>query len=56
LGYSVGVLAEIAYSKWFKPKPVYIIKELISDKLPKEIKNGLDLRYVGYRDVGDFLK
>jgi hypothetical protein len=55
LGYSVGVLAEIAYSKWFKPKPVYIIRELISEKLPEEIKNGVDLRYISFNDIGDLV-
>ena len=49
LGYSVGVLSEIAYSKWFNPKPIYIIKELVSGELPSEIK-GLDLRYISYKD------
>jgi len=53
LGYSVGGLAEIAYSKWFKPKPIYIIKELISDRLPEEIQNGIDLRYISVDDVGE---
>ncbi|MDD5192900.1 MAG: hypothetical protein PHH54_07400 [Candidatus Nanoarchaeia archaeon] len=37
VGYAVGVLAEIAYAKWFKPKQIYIIKELVSGKLPKEV-------------------
>jgi hypothetical protein len=51
LGYSAGGLAEIAYSKWFKPekdkkKPVYIIKELISSKLPKELEKSLGLKYI----------
>ncbi len=53
LGYSAGGLAEIAYSKWFKPnknekKPIYIINELISGKLPKELEKNLDLRYIRY--------
>ncbi|MBU2562672.1 MAG: hypothetical protein KKF68_03360 [Nanoarchaeota archaeon] len=51
VGYAVGVLAEIAYSKWFNPKPVYIIKELISESLPKELEKSLDLRYVSYKDL-----
>jgi len=50
VGYAVGVLMEIGYSKWFKPKPVYIIKELVSGELPKEINESLDLRYVSYKD------
>ncbi|GBE19547.1 MAG TPA: hypothetical protein ENG87_01020 [Candidatus Pacearchaeota archaeon] len=69
IGYAVGVLAEIAYSKWFpgnfefpvsstskekhkevehKPKPVYIISELVSGKLPKEVRGSLNLNYVSF--------
>ena len=56
LGYSAGGLAEIAYSKWFnlnkgEKKPVYVIKELVSRKLPKELENSLNLKYVGYDDL-----
>ncbi len=56
IGYAVGVLAEIAYTKWFKPKPVYIIKELISTKLPEEINKSLDIRYVSIDELGKLLK
>jgi len=51
VGYAVGVLAEIAYSKWFNPKPVYIIKELVSGKLPKEVEGSLNLNYISYKDL-----
>ena len=54
-GYSVGGLAEIAYSKWFKPKPVYIVKELVSRELPKDSVRDLDLRYVSFKDLGKLL-
>ena len=37
VGYAVGVLAEIAYTKWFKPKRVYIIRDLISKELPMKL-------------------
>ncbi len=50
LGYSEGVLAEIAYSKWFKPKKIYIIKELVSGELPKDAVRKLDIEYVSYKD------
>jgi len=52
LGYASGVLIEIGYTKWIKPKPVYIIKELVSVKLPKEFDNRLDLRYVSIKGIG----
>ncbi|MFC1681999.1 hypothetical protein ACFL0X_00060 [Nanoarchaeota archaeon] len=58
LGYSAGGLAEIAYTKWFPKgkvkKPVYIIEELVSGKLPSEIK--LDLRYVSIGDLEKVLR
>jgi len=54
VGYSVGVLAEIAYTKWFRKKPVYIVNELVSGKLPEEIE--LDIRYVSLDKVEEELK
>jgi len=49
IGYAAGVLAEIAYTKWFNKKSVLIIEELISGKLPEEIK--LDLKYLSIEDL-----
>ena len=51
LGYSTGGLIEMGYSKWFNPKPIYIIKELISKELPEEIEKSLDLRYISYKNL-----
>lgn len=56
LGYAVGGLIEMMYSKWFKSKPVYIVKELITAKLPNEINKSLDLRYISFKDFGKELK
>lgn len=60
LGYSAGGLAEIAYSKWFpkdKPqKPIYIVEELISQKLPIELEESLDLRYISINELGKILE
>lgn len=56
VGYAVGVLAEIAYTKWFKKKPVYIVKSLVSGKLPIEVERSLDLRYISVSDLGKKLK
>ena len=50
LGYAEGVLIEIAYSKWFKPKAVYVIKEFISQELPRESIKKLHLEYISYKD------
>jgi hypothetical protein len=51
LGYAEGVLIEMAYSKWFKPKPVKIIKELVSEQLPKESIKKVDLEYVSHKNL-----
>jgi hypothetical protein len=51
LGYSVGGLCEIAYSKWLKPKTIFIITELITQKLPEELNKSLDLRYISYKNL-----
>jgi len=56
IGYAVGVLAEIAYTKWFKPKPVYIINELVSGKLPVEIDRSLKLKYISFNELKKYLK
>ncbi len=53
LGYSAGGLAEIAYTKWFKPKKVYVVKELVSRELPEEIN--LDLKYVWIKELEEEL-
>ena len=55
LGYAEGVLAEIAYSKWFKPKPVYVIKELVSGELPKDATRKIDIKYVSYKEIKKWL-
>lgn len=48
------VLAEIGFSGYYNPKIIYIIKEFISSKLPKEIK--LDIKYISIKDVPKILK
>lgn len=53
VGYSVGVLLEMAYTKWIKPKPIYIVKELISQELPKEFEEKLDLEYISIDEVDE---
>ena len=56
IGYSVGVLAEIAYTKWFNKKPVFMIKDLLdNEKLPKRVEEQLDLRYVLIDEIKESL-
>lgn len=58
LGYSAGGLAEMAYTKWFPKgkakKPIYIVEEMVSAKLPSEID--LDLRYLSIAELEKVLK
>lgn len=56
VGYGVGVLIEICYSKWFKPKPIFIIKELVSSELPIEVNQSLDLRYISIKELDNRIK
>lgn len=56
IGYAVGVLAEIAYTKWFKPKPVYIVKKLVTRKLPVEVEKSLNLKYVSLSELKKLLR
>lgn len=51
LGYSAGGLIEMAYSKWFNKKPVYVVKEFISAELPEEATESLDVRYVSIDEI-----
>ena len=51
LGYSAGGLIEMAYSKWFNEKPVYVVKEFISAELPDEATDSLDVRYVSIDEI-----
>jgi hypothetical protein len=47
---------EVADSKWFKPKPIYIIRELVSGELPREANLSLKLIYISYKDLAMVLK
>jgi len=46
LGYAAGVLSEIGASQYFNPKKIFIVKEFVSSKLPREINRVLDIEYV----------
>jgi len=44
IGHSIGGIIEIGYTKWFKPKPVYVIKDIDSEKLPRVMEKELDIK------------
>ncbi len=56
LGYAVGGLIEVGYSKWFKPKTVYIVRDLVSSELPRELNRVLKLKYINYPEISELLK
>ncbi len=53
VGYGGMVIAEIGFSRYYNPKRIYIIKEFISQKLPKEI--GLDIKYINLAELEKIL-
>ena len=55
IGHSVGGIIEIGYTKWFRPKPVYIIKDIDSERLPKVMEKELDLKYILINELGGIL-
>jgi len=56
VGYAVGALIEICYTKWFKPKPVYIITDIDSEKLPFVMEKELDINYISISELDKKLK
>jgi len=51
VGYGAMVMAEIGFSKYYNPKKIYIIKELITSAMPKEVNESLDLEYISIKDL-----
>jgi len=51
VGYGAMVMAEIGYSRYYNPKKIYVIKELITAKLPKEVNESLDIEYLSVVDL-----
>jgi len=51
LAYGGMVMAEIACTRYYNPKKVYIIKELITAKLPSELNETFDIEYISYKDL-----
>jgi hypothetical protein len=56
IGPAVGGMIEIGYTKWFKPKPVYIITDIDSERLPKVMEEELDIHYISINDLKKVLK
>jgi hypothetical protein len=56
VGYGGMVMAEFGFSKYYNSKTIYIIQDLISAKLPKEIEKSLDLKYIKIEDLSRILK
>jgi hypothetical protein len=52
LAYGGMVMAEIACTLHYKPKKIYIIKELITSVLPKELNETFNIEYISYKDIG----
>ena len=53
IGYSWGAMKEIACAQYFNKKKIYVLKEFISGKLPKEL-NFL-IEYVSIKEIENIL-
>jgi len=49
IGYSWGAMKEIACAQYFNKKKIYILKEFISEELPKELK--FLVEYISIKDL-----
>ena len=49
LGYSWGAMKEIACAQYFNKKKIYILKEFISEELPKELS--FLVEYISIKDI-----
>lgn len=49
LGYSWGAMKEIACAQYFNKKNIYVLKEFISEKLPKELS--FLLEYISIKEI-----
>jgi len=54
VGYGLGAIIEMGYTKWFK-KPV-VIEELVSGKLPIEFEKSINARYISFKNLDKELK
>lgn len=54
VGYSWGAMKEIACAQYSDKKKIYILKEFVTDKLPKELN--FIVEYVSIKDLAEKLK
>jgi hypothetical protein len=56
IGHSIGGIIEMCYTKWFKPKPIYIITDIDDEKMPSVMKEKLDIHYISISELKVKLK
>lgn len=59
IGYAVGGIIEMCYTKWFKKDkkiPIYVIIDIDNEKLPKIMEEELDIRYISINELKKILK
>jgi len=49
------VMAEIACTKHYNPKKIYVIKELITAELPRELNETFDIEYINHKNLDKIL-
>ena len=55
VGYGAMVLSEIGYSRYYNPKKIYVIKELVTAEMPREVNESLEIEYVSIKDLSNIL-
>lgn len=54
IGYSWGAMKEIACAQYFNKKKIYILKEFISEELPKELS--FLVKYISIKEIESKIK
>ncbi len=56
IGYGAMVLTEMGCSRYYNPKKIYVIKELVTEEMPREVNESLDIEYVSIKDIDKKIK
>jgi len=56
VGLAPGAMIEICYTKWFKVKRVFLMRDFMSQKLHPEIEKDIPVEYISIQDLKDKIK
>lgn len=55
LGFSPRSVIELCSTRWYPKEKVYVIDDLITQRLPMEIQNQLNISYIRLRELESFI-